>query len=341
MKIPRKALWALTIIACISFAVMVGEAQAITKDEAKTKAVEGADAIGTVNTTEPAVEEQREGRPAYKITTRGTFKDTTAHVPRGQSAPTGTILEQAYDAETGWRVWVHLGGEPTATIARHRAHKATWGGKCSPGEGHHCYAMAEWTMVNSTEKIRGAEADINTWAMEVFDYNWGGPFVDNEMWEGFPGTHSPVNGKEYWLELGQWAGNGRGCCSLFWFTAWNRAGGYEANEPPWAMPFNNFARYRADSQLNGWWCFTIEGAGASCYQGFPHYAKTVEVGIEAATNVKPSNGMQDQTNVVWTDGSTHPWNTGKWYRDPGFCIQGFSRENPPRYYYGNAQMGTC
>ncbi len=358
MKIPRRALWALTIIACISFLVMVGESRAeITKEQAKSGAVARAKTIGTVSSTQvqgstleaaqtalwgsvQPLPGQDEAAQVYVVTSRGKFKDTEAKVPRGVGAPAGTVLEEIYDQATGIRLGLHLGGEPTATIARHRARKASWGAGCSTSNGHHCYALTTWLMNATNEKVRGAESDINTYAMNVPDWSGGG-FVDNELWVVFPGTRSPVNGEEYWVELGQEAGSKGDCCTLRWFTGWNRAQGLDANWSPWTMPYNNFARYRTDSQMNNVWCFGIEGNPAGCIGGFPLYAKRLDVGIEVATNIKPVNGMQEQSNAVWTNGTTHPWNYAVWEKDPGFCMQSFSRENPPRYYYGNMQAGTC
>lgn len=367
MKVPRRALWVLTIIACISFAVMVGESRAaITATQAKSKAVARAKKAGPVETSvvqattlegataelqnesQPLVQraemrpelDEAQARPTFVVTTTGHFTDTTARVPMGQGAPTGTVLMQAYDAQTGYRVAMHLGGSPTASIARHRAHAAMWADGCMTADGHHCYAITRWEMENANEKIYATESDIQTTVMNIPDAGSGGT-INNEKWTGFPGTYSPTNHKEYWVEVGSYSGWPYDCCVLRWFTAYNRGDGYGSNESPWIEPYNAFIRYSTVSQLNNRWCYYVEGGAAGCVGGFPVASKDLEVGIEAITNVKPSNAMQEQSNVAWTDWSVHPWSSAHWEKNTGFCMQSFSRENPPHYYPGNMSAGTC
>src|SRR4051794_4409739 len=86
----------------------------------------------------------------------------------------------------------------TASAAASWGKKAS-GGACSYGESHHCYAVAEWFMPKSNEKIEGLSTNVITTAMNV-PYWQNGDFVTNEQWASFPGSR--------WVEDGQTAGNG-------------------------------------------------------------------------------------------------------------------------------------
>lgn len=51
------------------------------------------------------------------------------------------------------------------------AASATWGHKCSAGNTHHCYGIANWSMTGSGngggEEVKGISGEINTFAMQV------------------------------------------------------------------------------------------------------------------------------------------------------------------------------
>jgi hypothetical protein len=78
---------------------------------------------------------------------------------------------------------------------------ATWGNKCSLGNGHHCYAVAQWEMTGSGngggEEVKGLSSEFYTTAMLVPQWE-NGDFVTNEQWmSGYYGR---------WVEDGQVAG---------------------------------------------------------------------------------------------------------------------------------------
>jgi hypothetical protein len=303
----------------------------------------------------------------------GSFVDTLAKVPRYAAAPSGSVLAYAV-SETGSVIETYVGdhgppsslGEPayqaristkaqaararTARIAhrRLRAKAATWGNKCSAGEGHHCYALATWEMTGS-EQVKGSETEENTASVNV--PGWGsGDFVDNEEWVGFFNGPNP-----YWTEMGQTAGGYTRCCSMEWFYAYQNHSGYHENKVSerWEIPFNEWAHYYMDSEEGaGVWCYAVGPAGelrVTCIGGFETYSKSLEDGTEIAANTGPSNAAKTVANATWTNGTVHTWNKavnglynegGAKVTTNGMCVSQYTPVNAPGNIYSGS-AGNC
>jgi hypothetical protein len=198
---------------------------------------------------------------------------------------------------------------------------AGWGNGCSLGNGHHCYAIANWEMTGTGEgggeEVKGLSSEIQTTAMEVPEVKENGPFVTNEQWADLPSGTS-----ERWIEDGQIAGydlwteegreiNGK---SLHWFYA-SELGGFLLYIAPWTKEGFTWVSYTlSDPANNGRWCAKIETSeiSESCRSGFKKYATAVQVGEEAATEAKPENAGKDRTGVQHLDGNWYHWNGAAW-----------------------------
>jgi hypothetical protein len=310
--------------------------------------------------------------PVTLVVAHGEFADFLAKEPRGAAAPTGSVMAFAINSETGWVLEIYVGdsspvpqlGAPTfktkvspagasrARVARARERKArpiaraaTWGNKCSQGEGHHCYALAVWEMTGS-EQVEGTTTYEGTASVNVPGWE-SGDEVNNEEWAGF--KNSPV-GTAYWTEIGQTAGGYTRCCSMEWFYAYQNHSGYHESKlsERWEIPFNVWAHYYMEAAGGGTWCFDIGENGetqVNCIGGFETYSKDLEDGTEIAANTGPSNAVAVQTNATWTNGTVHTWNkaTNGLYNEGGvkvssngMCIAQFTPVNYP----GNVYTGT-
>jgi hypothetical protein len=194
---------------------------------------------------------------------------------------------------------------------------AVWGNNCQWSAAHHCYAKAEWKMKGSGsgggEEVKGLSSEINTTAMWV--PNWETQsFVSNEQWM--------ANWKQNrWVEDGQTAGenkqteegrevNGQ---SLHWFYAYNNASGYAEYVAPWTYPGWTWISYTlSDPGNNGSWCEKIGTVQVACQGGFTKYATDVQVGMEAADELRPENSGKDRTGVQHLDGNWYHWNQAQW-----------------------------
>jgi hypothetical protein len=219
----------------------------------------------------------------------------------------------------------------TASASASWGRKAIGGGACSAGEGHHCYAVAEWFMPHGNEKIEGLSTNVITTAMNV-PYWQNGDFVDNEQWANFP------NGR--WVEDGQTAGNGYDAISLHWFYAYKNcaaANCYWENLAPWAdrqgwVPNS----YTVSSIGGGTWCFKIGSVQTECDGGFDTYTKDVEAGAEFADEAEPANSGKQETGVQWIEGAWHHWAAAAWFHEAaGTCVSGWQN------IAGYINYGTC
>ncbi len=190
---------------------------------------------------------------------------------------------------------------------------ATWGNKCSLGNVHHCYAVAEWPMTGSGngggEEVKGISSEFYTTAMLVPEWQQG-DFVTNEQWMiGYNGR---------WVEDGQIAGynspteEGRevNYDSLHWFYAYENTG--NGSVPVYVAPWTyNGYEWRSytlwDPGNNGTWCERIGEPQVACQSGFRKYATVAELGMEAADEQQPENGGKSRTGGQWLDGSWHHW----------------------------------
>jgi hypothetical protein len=193
---------------------------------------------------------------------------------------------------------------------------ATWGNKCSAGNGQHCYATATYEMTGSGngggEEVKGLSSEIATTAMSVPLWE-SGNFVTNEQWMSDP--------RGYWIEDGQiggynlWTEQGREVNgnSLHWFYA-SELGGFIVYVAPWTYPGWTYESYTlSDPGNNGVWCAKIGATevGESCRSGFRKYSNNVEVGMEAGDEQQPENAGLDRTGVQWTEGNWHNWAKAK------------------------------
>jgi hypothetical protein len=218
---------------------------------------------------------------------------------------------------------------------------ATWGTKCSRGNGHHCYAVANWQM-SGGEEVQGLDGNIDTTNMDVAEAA-SGAVVNDEQWAIF-------EPKGWWVEDGQQAGGDGGgvsCCQLRWFTAYDNASGYTANESPWEQPPNTPNSYTLEDAYAwggpaGEWCFSINNGSAGCAGGFPVYSNRVETGMEAASEQEPVNSGRVETGVMWTNGAWHHWNRAS--------LEDIQQNGNPsthvctsqwQSYAGDINFGTC
>jgi hypothetical protein len=227
---------------------------------------------------------------------------------------------------------------------------ATWANNCSQ-YGPHCYALADWKMKGSGsgggEEVKGLSSEINTTAMSVPLWE-GKAFVDDEQWMAQYQTNK-------WVEDGQMAGgnyqteegrevNGQ---SLHWFYAFNTGNIYSEYEAPWTYPGWTWISYTlSDPGSNGSWCEKIGTVQVACQGGFSKYGTEVQVGMEAADEVRPENSGKDRTGVQHLDGNWAYWNKAEWWmwnaagstkdeQGYGICTTGF--ENIAGY----VNWGTC
>jgi hypothetical protein len=307
------------------------------------------------------------------VVVHGQFLDSLAKVPPRAQLPSGSVAAYTVDRSTGEVGLTYLGnsapslaslgavehitpvsGTASASRAgrhariarrrRSRAKTASWGNNCKYAEEHHCYAVAEWYMSAAGEEVRGTESEQKTTAMNV-PGSASGYFVTNEEWLSFPSKPN------YWLEIGQQAGEFKGCCTLWWFYAWSNAGGYHqrvtAAEGVWEVSANSWNNYGIQSAGSGTWCYYVGPTWEqkiACEAGFPNTSKLLEDGMEVATETKPSVAGSVVANATWMNGSIHTWNFASNYAEtyagapaPGLCVSQY----PPVNFPGNINYGTC
>jgi hypothetical protein len=190
---------------------------------------------------------------------------------------------------------------------------ATWGNKCSYGEGHHCYAIAEWEMdgngYGSGEEVNGVVASMYTTAMVVPLFEQG-DFVNNETWMIGPGggweETGQAAGHNYYTEEGHNINDD----SLHYFYAWEIGPEkrYEQYITPWTVEGYEWHGYSVeDPERNGRWCVKFYTATEACEGTFATYGTTVQVGMEAADEQQPENAGKDESLTEFTNGNWYPW----------------------------------
>jgi hypothetical protein len=210
-------------------------------------------------------------------------------------------------------------GAVLATLLASTA-SATWGNKCSAGNGHHCYGIAEWSMTGSGngggEELKGISGEIASYAMSVPLWE-SHDFITNEMWLNAP----PAEGG--WAEDGQIAGydyytedfNEVNGYSLHPFYAYgeNNGTGFTIYIYPETVAADSWQSYsEEDTNTNGYWCAGFGFGTAACKGGYPAFSTDVQVGMEAADERQPENEGQDHIIAQYTNGTWHAWPQAKY-----------------------------
>ena len=281
------------------------------------------------------------GDPVTMVEMKGAFVLTMGRQPRGDRPPTGTYmtvgvqgghvtylqLGNAHHALPGNRLTVPV----MASVARRRtvrAHAAWWG-KCNVS--NHCYAQAAWPMYGG-EGVVGAQGNHASEGMSVPYWSYG-DFVGEAIWAGFP------QAGEYWIEVGQTAGNGYDCCNIHWYFAWQRKGlGYQEYVYPAGDRHADGVSHPYDvfSEGNGAWCAQVDSIVVGCTSGLQTVAKSLAIGVETATESQPYNISRDETDAWW-GGTRHYWNKQTIEVDGGQCWQ----QNPWFWHLGGIRSWTC
>lgn len=212
--------------------------------------------------------------------------------------------------------------------------EASWGKKtnngeqCSQGNGHHCYAFAEWYMTG-TEQVEGTSVYEYTTDAEVPAWNTG-DFFTQEEWVSF-------HPSEYWVETGQIAGYKMDCCKMHPFYAWDNASGFYINPSKGFVPWDENELYQVSGQNhNGTWCPYWGKEQKPCTTGYYDYSNRLIVGTEIGANTKPVDDGEEGVNAWWSD-STHNWQKEARYVDGGLC----AGRNSHAEAFGNIWFATC
>jgi hypothetical protein len=315
----------------------------------------------------PGSNKEREAAtPVDIVVAHGQFTDTLAPIPKGALPPSGTIMAFTVEPQTGMVIATYVGNHSpgsadgvlslksrpsagkvrAARIARRRkavrpkAKTATWGDKCSAGNGHHCYALATWAM-GSGEEVLGSETIQDTSVMDV--PNWEkGDFVTNEEWSIFKNGGSST----YWTETGQIGGYGYNCCNIYAFKAWNNSNGFSFEEigEVWKAETNYYLMH---ANGGGDWCWYVGPGGeynVGCKDGFEAYSHWLEDGTEIGDEAQPENRAYAETDYVALNGEARQWNFASdgLYNEQGeqsyngMCVAKYTPWNWP----GNIYTGT-
>lgn len=269
------------------------------------------------------------GSSVEVVTVKGHFRDYLAHTPPKAKTPSGTKVTYTIARDSGFVLMTALSGQkqPPVAIAAARAHAASWG-RCSQGEGHHCYAYAGWDMTYWGGLVEGAIDVVRSTWMNV--PGWAsGDSVTQEGWTAF-------EPQEYWIESGIVAGQYMDCCSIHSFWAKENGHGYIEGVAYWTTCCESTYQehWMGESTWNTYWYGMNLIASLS---GFPHYSNELDAGMEIAANTKPQASGAVDTAAWWTTGAEHNWSHEQWWADPGTCI-GRDGAHPA---VGNIVMGTC
>ncbi|MGA9313871.1 MAG: hypothetical protein WBV77_04480 [Solirubrobacteraceae bacterium] len=198
--------------------------------------------------------------------------------------------------------------------------EAGWGGRCSAGENHHCYATAG----RNIQRYGGVLASIVY--VDTTGVNANDGVVNEEQWINFPGTERD-NGD--WIEAGQTSGireNGSyECCTMRPFYAEMGPGKdkYQVHEDENAVPQNSYNHYVLfDAEVNGGWDIYWGNTLVGRYGGgWPAYLTEQEAGIEVASEARPSEWGRDQTYAS-DGGAWSSWATGvEYFYNSGICAE--------------------
>jgi hypothetical protein len=319
----------------------------------------------------------REAASLDLLVMRGHFEDVIAKVPHGAPFPTGTVMSFVVNLGTGQvaaesvkntapvipsgatverppvtasmkahsaslRRWAARARSHLA--AKHlphqiRAHAATWGNNCKVNSANHCYVLAEWNMKGS-EQVYGGDTEQRTSHIDVPGWEFG-YYVDNEMW-----IWNHAQGRGTWTEIGQQAGEGKGCCNTWWFYAFkNPVEGYNqytgapyVSEVPEEVGNHYSMKWAGGSNI---WCWyygatltnpeTLELKACANY--FYEGATQLEAGGEIATESKPSFASTSNNSAQWTNRTWHTWNfASAKVTTPGLCWSPLNGAPSNMYY---------
>lgn len=195
-----------------------------------------------------------------------------------------------------------------------------WGpSNCSVVPENHCYGLIK-------QEISGTAAFVHV--INQGDYvptgaNPSKEFISNELWQGFNGS---------WLEMGEIIGPGiADCCTRYRFIGIkypNRPLYVRVLYEEGTIPLNAEEIYGIEHCGNGIWCFIWNGKTISSAGGWPNKYTEREVGIEIATESKPSA----YGRAMGREGNGEQWYPPLQYEmEPGICeggepgICGFNR----------------
>jgi hypothetical protein len=265
------------------------------------------------------------------VVMHGHFEDMDAKVPAGAPTPQGTVMSFVVNQGTGRVAATYVGDtapdlsatyvEPlqgTAPVkaqsasvkrklGRPRAHVATWGNNCRFATAYHCYVVATENM-KGAEEVYGVDDETDTDYIDVPGWQHG-YFVDNEVW-----AWAHVLGPSTWTEIGQQAGEYKGCCNTWWFYAFeNGTEGYrQFVDAPYVseVPESTGNHYMMKTAGGGIWCWYF-GTGEelkACAADFAWQATQLEAGGEIATEEKPVFDSSTNNSAEWTNYTWHTWN---------------------------------
>ncbi len=294
---------------------------------------------------------------------RGHFEDVTAKTPDGAAPPTGTVMSFVINRETGRVAAISVNDtapaippgatveRPTVTApmkarsaslrrwaararaARQRAHVATWGNNCKPSPSYdHCYVISKFDMSGAEEGFGGV-TEQRTASIDVPGWE-NGYFVDNEMW-----AWNHAKGPKTWTEIGQQAGEGKGCCNVWWFYAFqNPVEGYLAFvDAPWVweVPLNVGNHYSMQWAGGDIWCWYYGSSNElkACANYFYKPATQLEAGGEVATSSKPSFAAAANNGIEWNNYTWHVWNFASYETTTSGLCQSLLNGAPGNIYY--------
>jgi hypothetical protein len=356
------------------------QAEAVLTKAALAAATQQAEAAGPIESIEASSGNQEEVEAAFApqerelaatgtikrppaslalVVVRGHFEDAMAKRPVGAPIPGGTVMSFVVNRGTGRVAAVSVRNvaptpAPRAIIERPvvtpsstarsaslrpsrgpRAHVATWGNNCKYATADHCYIVAAWNMKGG-EEVYGVDTEQDTDYIDVPGWEKG-YFVDNEAWQW---AHSI--GSSTWTEVGQQAGEFKGCCTTWWFYAYqNGTEGYNAFvDAPYVseVPEAKGNTYLMTTSGGGTWCWYFSSSQElkACRSDFAWQATQLEAGGEIATEAKPTFDSSSNNAAEWTNYTWHTWNSGvPDVTTPGLCWS--SLNGAP----GNMYYDTC
>jgi hypothetical protein len=305
------------------------------------------------------------------VVMRGHFEDMTAKVPPGTAAPTGSVMTLVMNRGTGnvaalgvgntapimpagamiehpsvtpalrarsasmrrWAVRARQATRARAQVARARAHAATWGNNCKYSPSYdHCYVISRYVMKGAEEAFGGV-TEQRTAFINVPGWE-SGYFVDNEMW-----SWSKAKGAETWTEVGQQAGEGKGCCNVWWFYAFqNPVEKYKqfVGAPwVWEVPLNVGNHYSMQWAGGDIWCWYYGSSNElkACANYFYKQATVEEAGGEVATESKPSFASAANNGTEWNNYTWHTWNFSEYVTTTAGLCQSLLNGAPGNIYY--------
>jgi hypothetical protein len=287
--------------------------------------------------------------PVDVVVLHGQFVAWGTPAPQGQPTQEGTVLELVMNRLTGRVAASSLGNTQTVTpgnaaverdsikpssiqvahllqlradarqavagvrVRHGRARAATWDGKCHASENTHCYALAQWYMKPSGERIIGSHYLLDMSA-ESYATPGGEQFIDDEEWMQ-PGPDGETQGG--WAESGIIKRYGT---HQWWFYAFKD--GKEPLkvyiEPPYTTEVTEgeWDRQGLISRGNGEYCVVIGWEYQDVYWCQPVgfiYSKQVEDGAEMADESTPLDRSGAVSNYEGLEGKYWNWNKAEYY----------------------------